>query len=259
MIMDKPLRKKRLLRADTGDHETESPREDRNSSPVHPPGRPSFPCANCGAVIPEGSVRCPSCNILYVDDLAGDSSEIDPDPTPEEVLEGDTILENGSMAFVHFGIDTGKVTCLQMDQETSDFGLECSNCGVVSEFCTSKCPLCGHGFGRDDPGLVALLEGLKFDLDGDAELDCPSCGEHVKTEGQSCPSCNEFINPPASHNDTTGVLTILKDRDVVFVHLDVQSGDLSFASRTGADVKPEQQRVHLDSIDSIGLAEELEH
>jgi RNA polymerase subunit RPABC4/transcription elongation factor Spt4 len=305
MIMDKPLRKKRLVRIDSGDNQSEGPQEDKNSAnpagrrlrkvvrlgdrttthgsemhedqpsekilattavaangvsneptrttPSPPPERPSFPCMNCGAVIPVGSVRCPACNILYVDDLAGNSNETDPDPTPEEVLKGETILKDKSMAFVHFGVDTGKVTCLQKDQDASDFGLECSNCGVVSEFCTNKCPLCGHDFGEDDTGLVALLEGLKFDLDGDSELDCPSCGEHVKAEGQSCPTCKEFINPPTSHNDAAGVLTILKDRNVVFVHLDVLDGDLSFASKTGAEAQPEQQRVHLDSTDSHGL------
>lgn len=305
MIMDRPLRKKRLLDAESGDHETESPEEaindakpalrrqrklvrpgdgatahgpettekdqhsDKESAtseviekgvtnepagviPMAASEQPNFACIECGAAIPIGSVRCPSCNILYVDDPAGESGEADHDSTTEDGLKGDTILNDKSMAFVHFGVDTGRVTCLQMDQNESEFGLECGNCGVVSEFCTSRCPVCGHDFNEDDTGLVALLEGFKFDLDGDGELDCPSCGEHVKIDGQNCPSCREFINPPTSHNDAAGVLNILKDRNVVFVHLDVLNGDLSFASKFGADAQPEQQRVHLETID-IGL------
>ncbi len=217
---------------------------------------PTFACLDCGAIIPVGSVRCPACNILYVDDPSGDGAGGDSNLEREESLEWDTVLKDKSMAFVHFDVDTGNVTCLEMGQEESDFGLECHNCGAVTVFATSKCPLCGHSFDDDDTGLVMLLEGLKFDLDGDTEMDCPSCGEHVVVDGQRCPSCKEVINPPTSHNEAAGVLTLLKERNVVFVHLDIARGDLYFASRTKAKEAPVQQRVHLDSIGNLNLDNE---
>jgi hypothetical protein len=158
------------------------------------------------------------------------------------------IVKEGSMAFVHFDPVTGVATCLRAEEGDTDFGLECHNCGAVTLLGLNRCPICGHDFDEDDTGLIGLLEGLKFDLDDDKELDCPSCGEHIVIDGGRCPSCKEIITLRFARGPDAGVRSVLKERNVVFVHLDVTNGDLWFSTKLRPRKAEVNQSVHLDSI-----------
>ena len=166
-------------------------------APVKPaaPRDTTFVCYECGAKIPRDSIRCPSCDILYVLDPKDEAIDVYLTLKDETVSDGtDTrVFSEGSMAFAHFDLKIGEVTCLRTEQGDTDFGLECHNCGALTQFGTDMCPLCGHSFDEWDTGLVGLMEGLKFDLDDDKELNCPRCGEHIVVNEGKCPACKELI------------------------------------------------------------------
>jgi RNA polymerase subunit RPABC4/transcription elongation factor Spt4 len=216
---------------------------------------PSFKCFGCGARIPKDPVRCPECGVKYVNDPLGEAVDENLEDTamaPSELLARG-ILKEGSISFAHFDVSSGIVTYLQSDEEETDYGLECHGCGAVTQFGTDRCPLCGRSFDEDDTGLVGILAGLKFDLDCDNELDCPSCGEHVVADGGRCPSCKEIINLRSSHIQDAGVLTVLNERNIVFVHLDVWNGDLWFARKMEWRKTGDTESVHLESISRVGF------
>ena len=218
------------------------------------PEVPSFPCFECGAVIPKDSIRCPKCEVLYIRDPKGEAEDASIVHMDKESLEWEhaDIFKEGATAFAHFDFSSGIVNCLEADED-ADFGYECLHCGAVTQFGIPRCPLCGHSFDEDDTGLVGLLEGIKFDLDEDKELNCPSCGEHIVVDGGICPSCKEVIIYRSANSPDAGVLTILKQKDVVFVHLDVRNGDLWFARKMRLQKTGDIQSVHLDSISKGGF------
>lgn len=85
-----------------------------------------------------------------------------------------------------------------------------------------------RGPGANDEGLVGLLTGLKMDPDNDSFLRCPSCGEDIEIERGQCPKCRELIRAKDPYAVEARVLPVIDAKGVVYVHLDVQSGDLSF-------------------------------
>lgn len=215
----------------------------------------TFDCFECGRPIPFDTIRCPKCGILYVRDprdIALDETVAARDDASFENGD-DRLMEDGAASFVHFTPIRGEVTCLENDEGESDFGLECQSCGTVTQLGVDRCPICGHDFEEEDTGLMHLLEGLKFDLDYDKELDCPSCGEHVVVENARCPSCGEPISFRFARSQDAAVQPVLKERDVLFVHLDVISGDLHFAKKVRFKKTSAVQSMRLDTISNSGF------
>ncbi|HEX9908014.1 MAG TPA: hypothetical protein VGB78_06040 [Thermoplasmata archaeon] len=210
----------------------------------------TFTCFECGARIPSDSVRCPKCDVLYIKDPKGEA--IDESVAHEDGTtvgpEDTAIFKVGVMAFAHIDMTTGVITCLKTDGYEADCGLECGNCGAVTLFGTDRCPLCGHDFDEDDAGLVCLFKGLKFDLDGDKELDCPSCGNHVVADRGVCPACKEVVGIRNDRAPDAAVLPLLNEKDVVFVHLDARNDDLWFARKVKFKKKMNDQVIHLESV-----------
>lgn len=215
----------------------------------------TFTCFDCGSTIPRDSVRCPNCKVLYLRDLKGEAIDEGPPRSEETLLSGERVevFKEMAMAFAHFDMGTGIVTCLQAEEGDLDFGLECHNCGAVTQFGVDKCPLCGHSFDEWDTGLIGVLEGLKFDLDDDKELDCPMCGEHVVVDNGKCPSCNEIITYRSRHSPDAVVLPVLREKDVVFVHFDILNENLWFAQQVKFRRTSDTQTVHLESVGKSGF------
>lgn len=212
--------------------------------------RDMFKCLECGALVPTDSVRCPRCEVLYVSDPT--NSAMDEEDEYEEVSVktdgGPDLIGEDSASFVHFCPINGEVTCLENEEGEADFGLECQSCGTVTQLGVERCPICGHDFEEEDTGLMHLLEGLKFDLDEDKELDCPACGEHVVVKDTVCPACNEPICYRFSRSREVAVVPALKEKDILFVHLDVMNGDLHFAKKVRFRKTSTVESVHLESI-----------
>ncbi len=106
------------------------------------------------------------------------------------------------------------------------------------------------GYARDE-GLVSLMTGLKFDYrDNDPSVQCPSCGEHVAIEKGFCPACHELIRAKDPYALEAQVLPVIDAANVVYVHLDVDTGNLKFVLRTD-QARTELQEIHLDDASNM--------
>jgi len=98
----------------------------------------------------------------------------------------------------------------------------------------------------DDEGLVGLMIGLKFDRDNDQRLNCPSCGEEVTIDKGQCPNCHEIVRARDPHAFEARVFPIIEAKRVVYVHLDVSTGEMRFVRKTEHE-KVEMQEIRLDA------------
>lgn len=127
--------------------------------------------------------------------------------------------------------------------------MECRHCGTEIEFFTETCPMCGASLMRHSGGIVSLLADSTFDEDVTEEIDCPQCGEHVVLIDGACPSCNEIIRSTGSEK----VDPIIHMDDVVFLHLDVPLGEVSYLQGIGKKQRFEQMSVRLDGAGTGSL------
>lgn len=215
-----------------------------------------FRCAECGTMVPMTAERCPGCHVRYIKDVsdedlkaleAAEASGWD-DEEPEMALNPD------STPVVHFDAESGVMNYLTDTGGDPDFMLECGNCGTAIEFNTDRCPICGSRLEQADIGIASLFRDMDFEWDRPDELRCPSCGEHVKLVDGRCPSCNELISEDhASASDK--VDPIIHNENVVFVHLDVESGEVNFLQRLAKKLGFEHLTVQLESVGRGGFDE----
>ena len=124
--------------------------------------------------------------------------------------------------------------------------LECSHCGTEIEFITRICPMCGASLTRQRSGIVSLLADSTFDEDSADELDCPLCGDRVLLIDGTCPSCGEAVSSAGSEK----VDPIIHMDDVVYLHLDVPLGELSYLQGLGKRQRFEQMSFRIDVTDA---------
>jgi hypothetical protein len=85
--------------------------------------------------------------------------------------------------------------------------------------------------------------------DLEEELDCPHCGEHVSLAQGACPACHEKVEGA----DSAGKIEpVVHGDNVVFMHLDVETGELNYLQRLAKRLGFEQMTVHLDGIGQSG-------
>lgn len=210
---------------------------------------PHFICAQCGSKVREGSARCPKCNVLFIVDSEGKALDPDEDVAATLCLEDARALVKDDVAScIHFDVDSGAIVYLKRGKGTR-FELECSRCGTVMQFATSKCAICGTTFAPVDLGIVATLEGTKFELNESGDINCPACGETVKMDRGCCPSCREQILPEDDPGRDSTVRPIIRTRNVEFVHFDFESGELNYVEMWMVDsIISESQSVHLEEF-----------
>ena len=92
-------------------------------------------------------------------------------------------------------------------------------------------------------GLARLLCDLPFDIRTPSVLDCPLCGEHVRLKKGVCPKCNEPIFAEAPGSGWDEVRPLITADGIVFLHFDVESGELSYLQ--GGSGRFGVQRVEL--------------
>jgi RNA polymerase subunit RPABC4/transcription elongation factor Spt4 len=119
--------------------------------------------------------------------------------------------------------------------------LECRRCGTVIQFVTGKCPICGSELGAGFSGLAELLAGSTFEDERCMEEACPACGEQVRLETDICPACNEAVR-----NGENRVLPVEVGDNVVFIHLDVGTGEICCLRRMHEETGLEQVCLRLD-------------
>lgn len=196
------------------------------------PHHGSFECFQCGARVPYSSDRCPSCRSYYIKGLR--PTDVDELLRAEEMLDPDMgdFIESLASPVLHFDAETGIVRFMDSPGACKT-GLECASCGTVIELSTDACPMCGHQLSQPDLGLIGVLDGSEFDPGRLLDVDCPFCGERVTLEHGRCPACKEILDRGGRSEPASKVLPVLRLSGVVFLRLDVDSGEICFLRRNG--------------------------
>ncbi|MBU0684717.1 MAG: zinc ribbon domain-containing protein [Candidatus Thermoplasmatota archaeon] len=216
-----------------------------------------FNCLQCGAPLSLGADRCPKCNSRYLEisDEALkelESAEMD---IGDESEDGEVVEKEGAPC-IHFNLETGTVSYLENDNRNPDFMLECSHCGTEIQFDTDRCPICGTALESSDTGLVSLFTDMKFDEVKEDEMDCPLCGEHVTLTKGKCPACSEIVQGGDPRDPSAKVDPVIHNDNVVFMHLDVETGELNYLQRLAKTLGFEQLTVQLDCINKPGFEQD---
>ncbi|MBU0623526.1 MAG: hypothetical protein KJ672_01640, partial [Candidatus Thermoplasmatota archaeon] len=231
---------------------TEQVMESVASSVPTPPSRAqeTFPCVQCGAAVPLEAERCPICQSLYIKDVSDEA--LDEAELAESALDEDAnaFVATEATPCIHFDADTGTISYLENDNSDPDFMLECSHCGTAVQFSIDKCPICGTKLDVTDTGIVSLFADMEFgENDLEEELDCPFCGDHVSLVHGACPSCKENVE---GADAAEKIEPVIHGDNVVFMHLDVETGELNYLQRLAKRLGFEQMTVHLDGIGKTG-------
>ncbi|MBE0519033.1 MAG: hypothetical protein IH630_07425 [Thermoplasmata archaeon] len=222
------------------------------------PPRPvmkTFQCFECGTQMPDGSERCPKCRALYIQGI--DEAEM------EELLRAENLKEFQPEDFVtkegnpliHFDAELGILHYLQDDKGGPDFVFECTHCGTVVELNTDRCPICGTRLELGDTGLVGIFTDMEFDSNPLGEVDCPFCGQHGPLDSGKCSVCGQMVENPEG-TDAGKIMPVLKVDNVVFLHLDIETGDVNYLQRAANKPGFEHSSVHLQGIGSSNFDQE---
>jgi rubrerythrin len=219
---------------------------------------PTFVCLECGHPVPISADRCPRCSTLYLKDV--DEDQLDHEDTKEDVLalDKEEILSKSMISCVHFDAKSGTINYLESSVGTPDIEMECSNCGTLVDFEADVCPICGTKFETADTGIVSLFADMDFDKDRSREISCPLCGERIEEVNGRCPYCHELLYDDDPKDSAVKVEPVIRNENVVFLHLDVETGEVNFLQKLARRLGFEQMTVKLDRISSGGFDQEVD-
>ena len=218
----------------------------------------TFACIQCGAPVPLDADACPRCRVRYIKDVPVEALE---ELELAERLDEDDLLEItdiNELPVLHFDAVDGLMHYLEHDEGESEFVLECSSCGTLVQLDIGRCPLCGAPLGVTDAGLVSIIADTEFNKERMSELECPSCGEHVVLVDGACPLCDEVIEGPDGSETDDKTVPIIRTENVVFVHLDLETGDLNYLQRHLNRMSVEHMSLQLDGIGNGGFDKDWE-
>jgi RNA polymerase subunit RPABC4/transcription elongation factor Spt4 len=230
------------------------------------PGRTSTParavsCLACGAPMPGDSDSCPRCHSKYIHDiLPGAIAELERAELTAVGSSGYGDDDGDDLGFdefpiIHFDAVDGVINYLDHTEGVSDFVLECSNCGTLIQLDIDRCPLCGNPLKISDVGLLSLIQGSDFNEECLSELECPHCGEHVTLGDGCCPACGSIIVDLKQETSGRKVIPLIDSENVVFIHIDLETGDLNYLQRHINSVAIEHTSIRLDGIGNDGFNE----
>lgn len=216
------------------------------------PAGASFTCYQCGARVSYDSDQCPGCRSFYIRGLRDE--DINELVKAEELCEEPEVdlVDNHGSSVVHFDADMDIMSLLDDGRAEPGFVSECSHCGTVVELSTSRCPMCGTPLEHVSVGLVDMFADMEFDPEPFEDADCPYCGEHVTLRSGDCPSCGEPVDVRDERDPMLKVRPVLTARDVVFLHLDIETGEIDILKRNTTRHRYDQMSVHLDAADESG-------
>lgn len=212
----------------------------------------TFECPECGAHLPQHIEMCPICHIKYLRDICPEALD-ELDRAMSEAAEdyGDLIeiKELDSLPVLHFDAVDGMMNYLEEDGEESEFMMECPHCSAVVQLDVDRCPVCGAVLEPSDIGILSLLRDMDFSSEELSELECPQCGEHVRLENGVCPLCGAVISDPEGSGDDNKLIPIIGNENVVFVHIDLEKGNLNFMQRHLGKITSDQVSIQFEQPD----------
>ncbi len=219
---------------------------------------PVFTCFECGTAVPVNADRCPRCNTLYVRDVGKEDIDALDSIDDEFAANTDEVISKGEIPCMHFNAESGTINYLETDTKAPDFEVECSHCGTLIGFDADRCPICGTKFESSDTGLVNLFSNMEFDKGCTGNIACPLCGENVELSGGRCPACGETVCEDNPRDPDRNVEPVIHNENVVFLHLDVESGEVNYLQRPARKLGFEQLTVKLDGIGKGGFDREID-
>lgn len=236
----KKVRRVRKVVPPRGDLPLPAPQPVEEPAPVVEPPKPESPpeipeefkCAKCGCTLKAHTAECPICGERYIDipkealeEL--ERAEKDSSTALDEIIDTD---EQGAPCVI-FDATEGVVDFIQKDARAFEVALICSECGTALEFATDKCPICGTELETADAGLAGLASEMSFEEYASEEIDCPQCGEKVKLAKGKCPVCKTLVMRSDPHGVLRRLDPVIHGDNVIFLHLDVESGELNYLQR----------------------------
>ena len=143
-------------------------------------------------------------------------------------------------------------SCTELDSRSLDVprepvkGVVCAHCDTEVELSTNVCPICGIPLDFHDNGLVRLFSDMEFEDDCSGEIVCPFCGEAVVLKDGACPSCLKLVHAHDRAESSEKVEPVVHGENVVFIHLDVEHGELDCLQRTPHRLGLEHLTVKLE-------------
>jgi rubrerythrin len=196
-----------------------------------------------------GSERCPRCRVRFLNGITDEQlAQLD---QAEHQTSGEQLdaIDPKSLPVVHFDAKTGVMNFLENDEGEADFVLECNHCGTVVQLNVSRCPICGTPLEVGDTGIVSLFVDMDFNGEPMPEADCPFCGEHVVLESGVCPSCKSAVEGDEQPGvGLSKVSPLVHAENIVFLHLDVETGDLNYLQRLANRIASDHMSVALEGI-----------
>lgn len=110
-----------------------------------------------------------------------------------------------------------------------EFVLECCHCGTEIEFETVRCPICGTRLGSPESGIVEFIKDSDFEGIVDGPV-CPDCGESLLPDDDICSACGKKLHA-ARGSEQAFMDPIIHTDKVVFLHLDVSTGEVDYLRR----------------------------
>ncbi len=217
----------------------------------------AFTCGHCGAAVPVGSDRCPACDTLFLNDISDEELKAleEAERAVQTELSPDSaqIVEKAKAPCVHFDARTGSINYLQIDSDPPNISIECGNCGTEIAFDAERCPICGCRLEGSKAGIAGLFTGMEFDKVEFGQMNCPMCGELVTVKDGSCPVCHEQVACNDAEGSCERLDPIIHTDNVVFLHLDVSSGEVNYLQKITRDRALSQTTVRLEEIGRSGF------
>jgi methionyl-tRNA synthetase len=92
-------------------------------------------------------------------------------------------------------------------------------------------------------------------LGGTHVYHCPFCGEHVSLKAGKCPACGTAVEAVESKDAAKKVAPVVRSENVVFLHLDVETGELNYLQKLAHRLGLGRVSVKLDGIGKGGFEE----
>jgi len=194
----------------------------------------TFRCLNCGRIGREGMDRCEECGTRYIwGDFEVPLDDSEASVGNDKMEDFEPIVEQKAVDCGYFDVASGKVAFTGPSCANKYELSECQNCATMIEVPVRSCPLCGGNTKKIVGGLGAVLSGALAwgSMNGESrtKVFCQSCGEIVAARNGKCELCGGNLIPQ-SESLSNPILRPMSAESVVFVHLNVESGEMSYLS-----------------------------
>ena len=213
----------------------------------------SFSCFRCGAPVTKSADNCPKCGIRYVSEYAPDYQEIE-ESTQFSVEDQICLFENGKMTCIYFDVNGGTISCANFSGIIEE-SVECQHCGILVETPFEKCPICGHVILKQSVELEEIVNGVEIgeelEKQINSEIVCPICGENSKLSNGRCVKCDTQLIT-LEDDPNYRIRPLLPTGSVIFVHLDVGNGAISYLERGKNKKRSDQVTINICAIGADG-------